>query len=147
MVLVPSKTLDRKEMCASMSRDDALRMYAEQFDEVFIGRARDAVLDRLSAVDSLKDLRSWILNEVVDTPATYADKYNVGAGTPFALSHGLAQLLIQCALLRSQHKTRQRCPPGIDRGQACGGNESLQNKNHESSPSIGHGRSCCSKLK
>ena len=29
---------------------------------------------------------------MVDTPATYADQYNVAAGTPFALSHGLSQL-------------------------------------------------------
>ena len=28
----------------------------------------------------------------MDTPATWADQFHVGAGTPFALSHGFAQL-------------------------------------------------------
>jgi phytoene dehydrogenase-like protein len=92
MVLVPCKTLQRQEGCASLTREEALLRYKEQFDENFIDRVREAVLLRLSVVESLKDCRSWILDEVVDTPATYAEQYNVGAGTPFALSHGLAQL-------------------------------------------------------
>jgi len=53
---------------------------------------REAVLDRMTAIESMRDLRSLIVHEVYDTPATYADWYNVGAGTPFGLSHGLAQL-------------------------------------------------------
>ena len=35
---------------------------------------------------------SYIIDEVVDTPATYSDYYNVGGGVPFGLSHGFAQL-------------------------------------------------------
>ena len=92
LVLVPCKTLEREEEYSTLPRDQALHRYKEQFDDTLISRARDAVLDRMSAIDSLKDLRSQILNEVVDTPVTYADQYNVGAGTPFALSHGFAQL-------------------------------------------------------
>lgn len=94
MVLVPCQTLSRKEECASLSRNDAMRVYAEQFNADFVDRVRDAVFDRLSAIASLRTLRSWILDAVVDTPATYADRYHVGAGTPFALSHGLAQLSV-----------------------------------------------------
>lgn len=95
MVLVPCKTLKREESYAFLSREDALQRYKEQFDDAFIDRVRAAVFHRLAAVDSLSsDLSACILDEVVDTPATYADQYNVGAGTPFALSHGLAQLSV-----------------------------------------------------
>lgn len=59
-----------------------------------IDAARGAVFDRLSIImdSDEKDLRSHIVHEFVDTPATYARQYHVAAGTPFALSHGLSQL-------------------------------------------------------
>jgi phytoene desaturase (3,4-didehydrolycopene-forming) len=75
-----------------LSRDEAIRKYKEQFDDAYVSRVRDAVFQRMAAVDSLGDLESHVVHEVADTPATYADQYNVGAGTPFALSHGFAQL-------------------------------------------------------
>jgi phytoene desaturase (3,4-didehydrolycopene-forming) len=46
----------------------------------------------MAAIKSLKNLQSHILDEVVDTPGTYADQYNLAGGTPFGLSHGFAQL-------------------------------------------------------
>jgi phytoene desaturase (3,4-didehydrolycopene-forming) len=92
LVLVPCKTLQRIEGFASLPREEAIQRYKEQFNKDFIDRAREAVLHRFSAVESLQNIRSLILDEVVDTPATYADQYNVGAGTPFALSHGFSQL-------------------------------------------------------
>jgi phytoene desaturase (3,4-didehydrolycopene-forming) len=46
----------------------------------------------MAAIESLKDLRSHIIEEVVDTPGTYADQYNLAGGSPFGLSHGFAQL-------------------------------------------------------
>ena len=55
-----------------------------------IDAARTAVLHRLAVVEP--NLQAHILHEFVDTPATYARDYNVAAGTPFALSHGLGQL-------------------------------------------------------
>lgn len=92
MVLVPCRTLLRDADCAKLPRDEAIQEYKAQFSEQVIGKARMAVFQRLSAIDSLKDLKDEILDEVVDTPATWADQFHVGAGTPFALSHGFAQL-------------------------------------------------------
>jgi phytoene desaturase (3,4-didehydrolycopene-forming) len=90
MVLVPCQTLRRDESLADLPRDEALREYRHQFDDAAIQTIRAAVLKRMECVsDSLKDA---IISETVDTPATYADHYNLGAGTPFGLSHGLAQL-------------------------------------------------------
>jgi phytoene desaturase (3,4-didehydrolycopene-forming) len=66
--------------------------YKEQFDDKVVAKVRRSVLLRLAAISSLQDLERHILNEVVDTPGTYADQYNVAAGTPFGLSHGLSQL-------------------------------------------------------
>ena len=43
-------------------------------------------------LEGLENLDDLILDEVIDTPTTYADYYNVGAGVPFGLSHGLGQL-------------------------------------------------------
>lgn len=94
LVLVPCPALQRDPDCANLPRHQVLHKYRQQFDSAYIDRAREAVLHRLAAVPSLRDVRSQILHEVVDTPATYADQYNVGAGTPFALSHGLAQLSV-----------------------------------------------------
>jgi phytoene desaturase (3,4-didehydrolycopene-forming) len=92
MVLVPCPTLQRKPEYACLPRDEAIQQYKAQFDEVYISNLRQAVLKRFIAIESLANLEQHILNEVVDTPATYADQYHVGAGTPFALSHGFAQL-------------------------------------------------------
>ena len=85
MVLVPCRTLLRDEDCAQMPREEALRRYREQFAESTIAQVREAVLARLSAVESLQNLDHWILDEVVDTPATWADHFHLAAGTPFAL--------------------------------------------------------------
>ncbi|CAJ1965690.1 unnamed protein product [Cylindrotheca closterium] len=92
MVLVPCRTLLRDADCAKLPRDEAMQKYQEQFSEEVIAKARKAVFQRLSVFESLKDLEQDILDEVVDTPATWADQFHVGAGTPFALSHGFAQL-------------------------------------------------------
>ena len=92
LVLVPCKTLIRNEEYAHLPRDEAIDLYKQQFDESVVSKAREAVYKRLAVIDSLKDLRKHVIDEVVDTPGTYADYYNVGAGTPFAMSHGFRQL-------------------------------------------------------
>lgn len=92
LVLVPCRTLEREQEYARLAREEAIALYKEQFDETVLARARDAVLKRLGAIGSLQDLQEHILDEVVDTPGTYADYYNVAAGTPFAMSHGFRQL-------------------------------------------------------
>jgi phytoene desaturase (3,4-didehydrolycopene-forming) len=85
LVLVPSATLLRSADLSNLPRDEAIHRYKEQFDETRISRVRDAVLKRLTVVESLKDLQRHIIDEIVDTPGTYADQYNVAAGTPFAM--------------------------------------------------------------
>ena len=85
MVLVPCKTLLREKECAQLPRQQAIERYKEQFNDEAVSQTREAVLKRLAAMESLEDLRNHILDEVVDTPATYADQYNLAAGTPFAL--------------------------------------------------------------
>lgn len=92
MILVPTETLERRKEYANLARDEAIERYKGQFDDVYIAKIRAAVLNRLSAVESLQGLENSIVNEVVDTPATYGDYYNLAAGTPFALSHGFSQL-------------------------------------------------------
>lgn len=92
LVLVPCQTLKRNPDWASLPRDEAIMRYKRQFDTTVVLKARDAVLQRLSAIESLKGLEKHIIDEIVDTPGTYADQYNVAAGTPFALSHGFGQL-------------------------------------------------------
>jgi len=92
LALVPCKTLARNEEYARLPREAAIELYKQQFDDSVVCRAREAVLKRLAAIDSLQNLKNHILDEVVDTPGTYADYYNVGAGTPFAMSHGFRQL-------------------------------------------------------
>lgn len=92
MVLVPCRTLLRDADCANLPREEALQKYKEQFSEQVVANARKAVFQRLSAIESLQNLEDEILDEVVDTPGTWADQFHVGAGSPFALSHGFAQL-------------------------------------------------------
>jgi len=92
MVLVPCPTLVRSNDLASLPRDEAMEVYKAQFGEDYVEDVRSAVLERLSVLNGLENLQDAILDEVVDTPASYADCYNVGAGVPFGLSHGLGQL-------------------------------------------------------
>lgn len=105
MVLVPTETLKREKDYAKLSRDEAIERYKEQFDDAYIARIRTAVLKRLCAVESLRGLESSIVDEVIDTPATYGSYYNLAAGTPFALSHGFSQLSLTRPSPRSnEHK-------------------------------------------
>merc|ERR1712232_907981 len=92
MVLVPCKTLLRDKVCATLPRGEAMKRYKDQFDDEMVSSVRDGVLQRLSVLDGLENLKEHIVHEVVDTPGTYADLYNLAAGTPFALSHGFGQL-------------------------------------------------------
>jgi phytoene desaturase (3,4-didehydrolycopene-forming) len=92
MVLVPCQTLERDEECAKLPRDEAIARYQQQFPDDFITKVKSAVLKRMASVATLADMEEHILHEVVDTPATWADQYNLAAGTPFALSHGFGQL-------------------------------------------------------
>ena len=92
MVLVPCETLERIPDSDKLHRDESIKAYERQFGEDRIDEARQMILSRMSVIPSLVDLKAHILDEVVDTPATYAGQYNVAAGTPFGLSHGLAQL-------------------------------------------------------
>ena len=90
MVLVPCPTLERKEDLASLPRDKAIMEYKKQFSADVVNDARDAVLKRLSVLRGLENLQDLILNEEVDTPGSYADYYNVGAGVPFGLVSNVA---------------------------------------------------------
>jgi phytoene desaturase (3,4-didehydrolycopene-forming) len=92
MVLVPCKALVRSADSASLPRGEAISKYKHQFDEDLINDVREAVFERLSVLKGLERLRDYVLDEVIDTPGTYADYYNLAAGVPFGLSHGLSQL-------------------------------------------------------
>ena len=95
MILVPCPTLQRNVSYSSLPRNEAFVQYKnEQFSDDLIDRVRTAVLHRLEVLPTLLNLHDRILHEVVDTPVHYANQYNVGAGTPFGLSHGLQQLSI-----------------------------------------------------
>lgn len=85
MVLVPCRTLCRKEEVARLTRETAMKEYTKQFDDDCIAQVRTAVLKRLAVLPSLQDVKDCILHEFVDTPATYADMYNLAAGAPFSL--------------------------------------------------------------
>ena len=85
MVLVPCPTLMRNKDFASLSRNEAIEAYKQQFNEDVVNDAREAVFQRLSVLDGLENIEDFILDEVVDTPASYADYYNVGAGVTFGL--------------------------------------------------------------
>ncbi len=103
MVLVPCCTLQRDSSLSTLSREDAILGYKEQFGEDLISKVRRTVLHRLERLDGLQGIGIHIIDEVVDTPATYADDYNLAAGTPFALSHGFGQL----SLTRPAHQSRE----------------------------------------
>jgi phytoene desaturase (3,4-didehydrolycopene-forming) len=89
-ILVPCRTLLRDEECARLPRPQAMERYKSQFTPAVIDLAREAVLTRLEVVPSLQDLRAHIVDEVVDTPATWADQFHLAAGTPFALVRRLS---------------------------------------------------------
>jgi phytoene desaturase (3,4-didehydrolycopene-forming) len=109
MVLVPCPKLQRKKEYANLSRKEALQKYKEQFTKQYISELKKAVLDRFAAIESMRNLEDHIVSEVVDTPGTYADYYNVAAGTPFAISHGFGQL----SLTRPGAKYRTKDTPNI----------------------------------
>ena len=92
LVLVPCETLQRDACCAEIPRDKALQTYSEQFDDVYIDNVRQAVLQRMQTIVSLD--ASNIIEESVETPASYASDYNLAAGTPFGISHGFGQLSV-----------------------------------------------------
>ena len=92
MVLVPCPLLQRNASFASVPRNESIQLYAHSIDQSMVCSIREAVLQRLSVLEGLAGLESDILSETVDTPPTYADKYNLGAGAPFSLSHGFRQL-------------------------------------------------------
>jgi phytoene desaturase (3,4-didehydrolycopene-forming) len=92
MVLVPCAPLKRDKRLALLPRDESINLYKQQFDDKVVSSVREAVFERLGVVEGLEDFRRYILNEVIDTPGVYSDYYNLGAGVPFGLSHGLSQL-------------------------------------------------------
>lgn len=90
MVLVPCPILQRNADMGRANRQDSLAYYNSSVPAASVHAAREAVLHRMSVLEPR--LRDHVLHESVDTPGTYARRYHVGAGTPFALSHGLGQL-------------------------------------------------------
>mmetsp|Transcript_19313 Transcript_19313/g.53060 ORF Transcript_19313/g.53060 Transcript_19313/m.53060 type:complete len:154 (+) Transcript_19313:744-1205(+) len=92
MVLVPCPILQRNPAMAKKLRSESLNYYNSTISKHAIDTAREAVLARMAVLNDDHDLGRHIVHEFVDTPATYAQHYHVAAGTPFALSHGLAQL-------------------------------------------------------
>lgn len=101
MILVPCCTLKRDEKLAALERSETIKGYEAQFDDIFVSRVRTCVLNRLSRLKGIDDISSHIVDEIVDTPASYGDNYNLAAGTPFALSHGFGQL----SLTRPPHES------------------------------------------
>ena len=85
MVLVPCCTLKRDADLAGLSRDECIAGYKDQFDANFVAKVKGVVLQRLGALHGLENIESLIVDEKVETPATFADHYNLAAGTPFAL--------------------------------------------------------------
>lgn len=103
MILVPCPSLKLKQELAFLPRSEAILNYSECFNKEVLEKVRSAVLKRMAAVPSLDNLSKHIIHETVDTPGTYMDQYNVGAGTPFGISHGFAQL----SLMRPGHQCKQ----------------------------------------
>ena len=108
LVLVPCPSIQRKDEYSKLSRKEALRQYQlDQFSDTYIRNIKKAVLDRMEKC--IPSFSNTILHEVIDTPITYADQYNVGAGTPFGLSHGLGQLSLNRPIGPSS--SQRRSPP------------------------------------
>ena len=103
MVLVPCCTLKRDERLAALHRNETIKGYEAQFDDAFVSKVRSCVLNRLSRLEGIDDISSHIVDEIVDTPASYGNNYNLAAGTPFALSHGFGQL----SLTRPAHESKK----------------------------------------
>jgi len=107
MVLVPTDVLVREDANAKLPKAIAIEKYKAQFSDDFIDTVKKSVLTRLSVIESLAGLKNHILDEVVDTPASYADMYNLGAGATFGLSHGFGQLSLtrpSAAFFEKSHK-------------------------------------------
>lgn len=85
MILVPCQTLLRDEECAMLPRREAIEKYQSQFSDEMVFQVKRAVLHRMSAMRGLSGIEQHIVHEVIDTPATWACQFNIGAGTPFAL--------------------------------------------------------------
>jgi phytoene dehydrogenase-like protein len=92
LVLVPCPTLVRQKELAFVPRTEALAIYEKQFTKEYMDSIRNAINRRIEMI--IPHFSTLILHEVIDTPITYANQYNVGGGTPFGLSHGLNQLSI-----------------------------------------------------
>ena len=79
----------RNPAYANLPKKQAMEQYQKgQFTKPLIDRVRRAVWHRIAATTkdgrrciSVEELQQCILHEVVDTPATYADSWNVGVGT------------------------------------------------------------------
>jgi phytoene desaturase (3,4-didehydrolycopene-forming) len=84
-ILVPCQTLNHRAELGKVRKIDSMKVYRTQFDDEHVSKVREAVLTRLSVLKVLENLKDAILYESIDTPATYADKYNLAAGTPFGL--------------------------------------------------------------
>lgn len=84
-ILVPCQTLTHRAELRRAGKIDSMKVYRRQFDSEHVSTVREAVLTRLSVVKGVGNLKDAILHESIDTPATYAEKYNLAAGTPFGL--------------------------------------------------------------
>lgn len=103
MVLVPCCTLQHDSSFGSLSRSECINNYKAQFSDSIVAEVKGAVLRRLSVVDELTDLDSFIVGEVIDTPGTYADLYNLAAGTPFALVRTTKIFSLPTTLFQQAH--------------------------------------------
>ena len=99
MVLIPCIPLQRCASLSSLPREEAIHEYKQQFTETVVSSVRQAVFERLSVLEGLEKMQQHIINEVVDTPGTYADFYNVAGGVPFGLVRLLVSLIFTCILL------------------------------------------------
>ena len=87
-ILVPCPTIQRNKdyHTSTYNKQEVLQKYKEeQFPETLIDEIRSSVLQRLSVLNGLEDLQQHIVHEVVDTPVSYSNSYNLAAGTPFGL--------------------------------------------------------------
>lgn len=54
---------------------------------VLVDRAREHVYATLAVRLGLKDLKSWVKNEIINDPITWRDKFNLHQGSILGLSH------------------------------------------------------------
>ena len=92
LILVPCPALKRQSSLLRSSKESVIEEYSKVFPHKVIQRVREEIIRRLSVIPSLSNIQNSIVSESVETPADYCNAYNVAAGTPFALSHGLGQL-------------------------------------------------------